>query len=422
MVTKSRVVVVGAGNICNGFLFHAKDEDLLKVFDFLILDNESETLHRKKKDFPFVQTQLFDADKEKISDVLLPADWVISLLPPRYHTGIANSCLLKHCHLLTSSYITEELEQLKPSFIQKELILITELGLDPGIDQILAINSINKIQEEGGTIASFKSYAGSYFDSEDPSDWGYRITWNPENIINAGKEETKYLKNGRVVELPYSEVFKTSIDELSYIDKKLEVYPNRNSLKILNKYNLPEVQTFIRGTIRKRGFLKLWQSFIDKGLTQALPIPEYLKTQEAFNASFSFSPIDIAFLEKMKLNDGSFMKYSNTYEWLLGEMKLKWEFDSESSEEFVFLVQEIGFQTADKETFLNRREFIVFRNSGALSAMSSVVGKVLSYSLKKIHSNRNIFLNNSSVVSTSLSIDLLNKVLSYAQYSSNIED
>lgn len=422
MVTKSRVVVVGAGNICNGFLFHAEKEELYTSFDFLILDNEKETLDQKQKDFPFIQTMLFDADNESISDFIYPSNWVISLLPPRYHTSIAQSCLYKDCHLFTSSYLTDELEEIKPYYIDKGLVLLTELGLDPGIDQILAINSINTIENNNGEIISFKSYAGSYFSSEDPNDWGYRITWNPENVINAGKEETKYLLDGKVISLPYHEVFKESIESFSVLDKELEVYPNRNSLKMMSKYHLPSIDTFIRGTIRKKGFLELWQALVIKGFTNNTVIPQNLKDEKDFRQFFRLKETEIEVLKKLRLNNKSFSVFSNTQQWLLHQLKANWKFDTQKEEEFVFLIQEIGYKTQNQEVVSTVKDVIAFKNDNELSAMSSIVGQVLAYSLDKVYKNINLFLNDSTVVSTSFSNDLLSKVLNKAFYSSNIQD
>ena len=99
MFTRSRVVVVGAGNICNGFLFHAEKDKLLEDFDFLVLDKDPEALNIKKRHFPFITIHPFDADKADLSLILKKDDWVLSLLPARYHKTLAEKCLLKECHL-----------------------------------------------------------------------------------------------------------------------------------------------------------------------------------------------------------------------------------------------------------------------------------------------------------------------------------
>jgi len=143
-----------------------------------------------------------------------------------------------------------------------------EMGLDPGIDHMSAMKMIHQIQQEGGTISSFKSGTGGLVapDSDD-NPWHYKVTWNPRNVVLAGQGTTQYLENGMKKFVPYHRLFKTTekfkIDGLG----KFESYPNRDSLQYISKYGLNGVKTILRTTLRKEGFCEAWNALIQLGLT-----------------------------------------------------------------------------------------------------------------------------------------------------------
>ena len=125
------------------------------------------------------------------------SDIVISLLPPALHTIVAKSCIELNKNLLTASYVDEEIRNLKSEIENKNLLFLCEMGLDPGIDHMSAMKIIDKIHEEKGTVTSFQSHCGGLVAPEsDDNPWHYKISWNPRNIIMAGKSGAHFRQDG----------------------------------------------------------------------------------------------------------------------------------------------------------------------------------------------------------------------------------
>tara|TARA_B100001996_G_C18604377_1_gene571187 strand:- start:164 stop:1207 length:1044 start_codon:yes stop_codon:yes gene_type:complete len=169
--------------------------------------------------------------------------------------------------MITASYLDDKIKTLEKSFIDNDCFLFMEMGLDPGIDHMSAMKMIDKLNESY-KIIEFESYTGGLVRLDKKNNpWGYKFTWNPMNVILAGAEGAKYLRDGFNKSISYNKIFKdlTSINipENEYF----EGYANRNSLKYKNLYNLKDIKTLKRGTLRHKGFCETWSLLIDLGLT-----------------------------------------------------------------------------------------------------------------------------------------------------------
>lgn len=197
---------------------------------------------------------------------------VISLLPPALHISVAAICLELGRHLLTASYIDPALKKLAPEIEKKGLLFLCEMGLDPGIDHMSALQLIHKIRGEGGHITGFVSHCGGLVAPEsDDNPWHYKISWNPRNIILAGKAGAHYREQGKEVTLGYGDLFArerpVDIPGLG----TLCWYPNRDSLSYAPLYGLENTETFIRTTLRHPAFISGWNWVIRLGLTDETP-------------------------------------------------------------------------------------------------------------------------------------------------------
>ncbi len=204
-----------------------------------------------------------------ISDLIQKSTLVISMLPAHLHIHIALQCLTHSKNLITASYISPELNDLHQQVVDKELLFLNEMGLDPGLDHMSSMKLINTIKKEGGKINSYQSYCGGLIAPEsDTNAWNYKFTWNPRNVVLAGQgPAARYLKDGELKFLPYHQLFKKP--QPFHIDKyDYEGYPNRNSLQYINTYQLDNVHTMIRGTLRKKNFIQAWDIFVQLGLTE----------------------------------------------------------------------------------------------------------------------------------------------------------
>ncbi|HEY8387067.1 MAG TPA: saccharopine dehydrogenase C-terminal domain-containing protein [Parasegetibacter sp.] len=200
--------------------------------------------------------------------IIQTADIVISLLPPDLHYLVAEDCLKAGKHLLTASYIDERIEKLRKEVGEKDLLFLCEMGLDPGIDHMSAMQMIHRVNKQGGKITSFISHCGGLVAPEnDDNPWRYKISWNARNVVNAGKNGAIYRKNGNEEREDYHQLFEphgaVKVEGL----KDLTFYPNRDSLSYLSLYGLEDVQTFMRTTLRYPEFCEGWRILIELGLT-----------------------------------------------------------------------------------------------------------------------------------------------------------
>jgi len=210
-----------------------------------------------------------DADRKKFID---EADIVISLLPPTLHTIVAKTCIELRKDLLTASYIDNEIRNLKSEIENKKLLFLCEMGLDPGIDHMSAMKIFDEIHADGGKVISFKSHCGGLVAPEsDDNPWHYKISWNPRNILLAGKSGAHYLESGEEKILKYEELFTADrIVEIPGIGF-LSWYPNRDSLSYAPLYGLEDAKTFIRTTLRHPDFMYGWKNIVDLKLTDETP-------------------------------------------------------------------------------------------------------------------------------------------------------
>jgi len=210
-----------------------------------------------------------DIKNDKIRKELIEShDVVISMVPPPIHPIIANDCLQYHSHLLTASYMSEEIRNMHGKAQERDLLFLKEIGLDPGIDHMSAKKLIDHIHEQGGKIHSFKSYTGGLIaPASDDNPWHYKISWNPMSIVKAGQGTAQHLFDKQIKLVPYQQLFyRTSNVEIPGYGS-FETYFNRNSLNYQSYYELEETSEMARGTIRKHGFCSAWHQVVQLGLT-----------------------------------------------------------------------------------------------------------------------------------------------------------
>lgn len=207
--------------------------------------------------------------KQQRIDEIKKADIVISMLPARFHYEVAKDCLRLKKNLITASYVSNEMQSLNQDVKLKNLLFLNEMGVDPGIDHMSAMQIIDKIKSEGGKMILFESFTGGLIAPEcDNNLWNYKFTWNPRNVVLAGQGgAAKFIQEGKFKYIPYNRLFRRTefLDVEGY--GRFEAYANRDSLKYQNIYGLNDVHTMYRGTIRKVGFGKAWQIFVRLGMT-----------------------------------------------------------------------------------------------------------------------------------------------------------
>lgn len=212
--------------------------------------------------------QIITGDPGRTADLISFADLVISMLPPPFHADIARECIRTGCHFLNASYLSEEMASLDEAAKIRGLTFLCEMGLDPGIDHMSAMQLIDKIRAEGGHISLFRSHCGGLIAPEcDDNPWHYKISWNPRNVVMAGKDGAVYREENQIRKVSYAELFDPSrVVEIPGLGK-YAWYPNRDSLSYIRTYGLEETSTFVRTTLRHPDFCFGWRNIIQLGLT-----------------------------------------------------------------------------------------------------------------------------------------------------------
>lgn len=263
------ILVAGAGKSSIYLIHYLLSNAQRNKWKVIVADGDGQAIADKVKGSVHAQGVVIDITNAAEREPLVKqADIVVSLMPPNLHIHLAHDCLKYKKNLITSSYISEEMKAMDTAVKEAGLMFMCEMGLDPGIDHMTANKIIDGIHRVAGTIIGFKSYCGGLIAPEsDNNPWHYKFSWNPKNVITAGFGGARYLYHGKDVDVPYEKMFehnkKIKVEEVG----SLAFYPNRDSLKYLDIYPIPEIKTFLRATLRYPAFCRGWQAIIQLGLT-----------------------------------------------------------------------------------------------------------------------------------------------------------
>ena len=219
----------------------------------------------------------FDVDDESLRSMQIErADIAINMLPPAYQGLVAMECVNHGRHMLSVSYQDQAVRDLASYARRKGVLLLCELGLDPGINHMSATALIRRLQASGGRIRGFRSYASGLPAPDQPHNpLRYVVTWNPRNVAMSGHNGAQYMERNKIKIVPFHQVFHhTWTVEVEGVGT-LEAYPNRDSLAYLEAFGLEGVETMIRGTLRYPGWSETWAQVVRLGLpNETLRIPE----------------------------------------------------------------------------------------------------------------------------------------------------
>lgn len=267
-----KILVLGAGRSATTLIHYLNGNAQKEGWSVSVGDADESSLKLKLENLRHIQGHVFNVENpEDRTSLINSHDFVISLLPWTLHVLVAQDCLDLSKHLITASYVTEEIRELAKQARAKGLFFMGELGLDPGIDHMSALQLIHRIRAEGDHITSFHSYAGGLVAEEsDTNPWHYKITWNPRNVILAGQGTAQYKADGQYIIRPYNKLFAQAYPISIGTKESYEVYPNRDSLKYIDLYGLHGIPSIMRGTVRIRGFSRAWNALIQLGLTDSM--------------------------------------------------------------------------------------------------------------------------------------------------------
>lgn len=264
-----KILILGAGLSASTLIKYLLDKSTEYNWKITIGDVDLKKAELKAGGHPNSRALRMDINNiNQINKHISANDVVVSMLPARFHVDIARLCLANKKHFITASYVSQEIRDLKDEVKKNRIIFANELGVDPGIDHMSAMRIIDRIKMDGGKLLSFISTCGGLVAPEyDNNPWNYKFTWNPRNVIMAGQSTARFIWNGRYKHVPYHRLFSRIQTTRIPGAGGFEYYANRDSLCYREDYNLHNIPTMYRGTLRRPGFCKAWNILVLLGCT-----------------------------------------------------------------------------------------------------------------------------------------------------------
>ncbi len=292
------VLVIGAGKSASYLIDYLLKKAAAQQLHIIIGDLNTKHIDTLLKGHPHSEALQLDISNGNDREAAIKrADVVISMLPPSLHIQVAKDCVTHKKHLVTASYVSPEMQELDDDVKKNGLVFMNEIGLDPGVDHMSAMQVIDRIRSKGGKMLLFESFTGGLVAPENDTNlWNYKFTWNPRNVVLAGQSgSAKFIQEGTYKYIPYYKLFRRTefIDIEGY--GKFEVYPNRDSLNYRSAYGLDDILTLYRGTIRRVGFSRAWNMFVRLGITEdnyIIEDSEHMSYRDFINAFLPHSPTD----------------------------------------------------------------------------------------------------------------------------------
>ena len=390
---KKKVVVVGAGRSATHLIEHLANLAKEQAIELVVADmNLSHWTHLVGVDC--VEINIHDADKVK--QVLQGAFCVVSMVPADFHVLIVRPAVEMGIHAFTPSYVSASIQDLNDLALAQDVLILNEMGVDPGIDHMSAMELIHRVKAQGMRIESFESYTGGLVAKRsDTNKWGYKISWNPRNIVLAGSSgHALFRENGKDRLLPYSKLF-SEVVEVMAADKEIyEGYANRNSLTYVQDYGLDDALTVKRGTLRKKGFSHGWNFLVQAGYTNdATLVPSTILTWNDLSISLLgeqgvdalkrdsqlFSQLDELGLFSSKALKKESQSCAAHLQNLLEE---KWRLEHGDSDKIVMVHRLRAIK--DNEVYEYTSSLVIEGENERHTAMSKTVGMPIAFAVERM--------------------------------------
>lgn len=394
-----KILVIGSGKsssfLIKYFLDKSESEDLYVTIGDIDTKNAEQLIgnHERAR---AISLDVFDEASRNVA--VKNADIVVSMLPARFHIEVAKECIVLKKHMVTASYVSKEMQELDNEVKENGLIFMNEIGVDPGIDHMSAMQVIDNIRDNGGEMILFESFTGGLVAPESDNNlWNYKFTWNPRNVVVAGQGgAAKFLQEGTYKYIPYHRLFRRT--EFLEIDNfgRFEAYANRDSLKYQHVYGLDNVQTLYRGTMRRVGFSRAWNVFVQLGMTDdsyTIDDSENMSYRDFVNSFLPYSPTDsveLKFRHQLKIDQDDIiwdkfleldifnankkveLKKATPAEILRKILMDSWTLDQEDKD-MIVMYHKFGYQQFGKKHQIDST-MVVIGEDQTFTAMAKTVG------------------------------------------------
>lgn len=382
------ILLLGAGKSSTVLIDYLIREAEQQQWKIIVADADLQVAKAKIHNSPFAEAMQLDiVNDEQRSKLIESAALVISMMPPGLHYLVAKDCVHYKKHLLTASYVEDKIKTLQHQIESSNILFLCEMGLDPGIDHMSAMQIIDEIKENGGKITSFKSHCGGLVAPEsDNNPWHYKISWNPRNVVLAGNSGAIFKQNGHNISIAYKDLFDknnrvniTGIGALAY-------YANRDSLSYIPLYHLQEAATFMRTTLRYAGYFDGWDAIVQAGLTSEkdkvahnITFAEWSKSILPFITKENKDQLFFLGLFENDIIPGHIHSSADTLQYLL-EKKLAMQ---PQDKDMIVMLHEFEYLENEKTKYLQSCLLVKGENN-LQTAMAKTVGLPLGIAAKLI--------------------------------------
>lgn len=250
-----KILILGAGLVARPLIRHLLGKGYrLTVAD--ILQHKAAELIENHPNAVAIALNVHD--ESALGECIEQHDLVVSLLPYMFHVQVARLCVALRRNMVTTSYVKPEMEALDISAKEAGIVILNEMGLDPGIDHMSAMRVIDHIHARGGKVEEFYSVCGALPAPEAATNpFRYKFSWSPKGVVMAGNNDARFLKNGGEVLVPTAQLFRNPLTINFSSVGNLDIYPNRDSISYISIYGIPEVKNMMRGTFRFPGWCEI---------------------------------------------------------------------------------------------------------------------------------------------------------------------
>lgn len=356
-----KILILGAGLVARPLVRYLLDQPDFEVEVASRTVSKAEKLvdhHPKGK-----AKELNLKNEDLLKDEISKADLVISMVPYSFHPKVAEYCIAFKKHMITTSYVSEAMKKMDGDAKKAGILILNEVGLDPGIDHMEAMRIIHEVEKKGGDVISFTSFCGGLPAPEaNTNPFGYKFSWSPIGVLLAGKNSAQYLKDGKDVFIPSQDLF----DSYSIITIEglgdFEAYPNRNSLPYVDLYGIPKTKTMLRGTLRYLGWCQTIKKMVELGLLDQTEKDWTGFTYKDFLRKLVNNPSEKdlrkALAARLKIEEDS--DIIKRFEWLglLSEEKLPLERGSALDILAARMIEKLQYEERERDMIILQHTFV----------------------------------------------------------------
>lgn len=395
-----RVLLLGSGYVSGPVVEYLTRDERTQVTVASVMLKQAEELAAK---YPNTIPVTLDAGSQEghLDSLVKDHDLVISMLPYSFHPLIAKHCIKRKVNMVTASYLSPAMKELQNSAMEAGITIVNEMGLDPGIDHMLAMECIDQAKADGCTVESYSSFCGGLPAPEcSDNPLRYKFSWSPYGVLLNTISPAVFLRDNQVVSIPAGGSLMDSTTPMDFLPGfNLEGFPNRDSTIYAEPYGIQTAHTLVRGTLRFKGFSKAMSGFVKLGLINSEPSPilhknsspvswkDLLCNQMGLSSSISHDAFEEAVYERIgkddfrmdtlrwfgMLSDEPVPQADSVLAALTKHLELKLSFDKDERD-MIIMRNDVGLRHSTGELETKHISLVVYGDPNGFSAMAKTVG------------------------------------------------